>query len=272
MQTAIKDKDFSIGILSIATNSYLGYWQSMVRSLLQEVGNIQSVHLYLFTDSVREAEVFVSQLNILQVTIIEIPSYAWPEATLYRYSIYSKYEELFKNDILMHLDADMIINSDFILRVKDLFANSGMALVSHPGFWRPNRPISILRLYLTQPKKLYSDIKMKVFMGGLGSWEVNILSSAYVPRINRLTYVCGGTWLGTRKEFIDLVKELEDSVKNDELKGIVAIWHDESHLNKWASRNSYIRLTPEFCFDGSYPQLRGMTPLITAVDKTMEPK
>jgi hypothetical protein len=239
----------------------------MVQSLLQEVRDTDSVHLYLFTDSVREADFFASQLKNLAVTIIEIPPYTWPEATLYRYRIYSKHAESLHGDILMHLDADMIINADFVSKIKNLFRNSGMALVAHPGFWRPKRATSLLRLYFMNPKKLYSDFKMKVFMGGLGSWEVHDTSSAYVPRKNRQRYVCGGTWLGTRKEFLDLAKSLDENVRTDESNGVLAIWHDESHLNHWASRNSYIQLTPEYCFDSSYPQLRSITPLITAVDK-----
>ena len=270
METSTDSNDFSIGIISIATNNYLRYWQSMVQSLLQEVRDIHSIHLYLFTDSVHEAELFVSHLKDLQVTIIEIPSYAWPEATLYRYRIYSTHAERLQSDILMHLDADMMINADFVSKLKNLFRNSGIALVAHPGFWRPQRITSLLRLYFMSPKKLYSDLKMKVFMGSLGSWEVNNLSAAYVPRLKRKRYVCGGTWIGTRKEFLNLAKVLDENVKMDELNEILAIWHDESHLNHWASKNSYTQLTPEFCFAGSYPQLKSITPLITAVDKNRE--
>lgn len=272
MRTFTNGDEFSIGIISIATNNYLRYWQLMVQSLLQEIRDTNSIHLYLFTDSVDKAEHFVSQLKNLQVTIIEIPSYAWPEATLYRYSIYSKHAELLRCDILMHLDADMIINADFVSKIKSQFINSGIALVAHPGFWRPKNPTSVLRLYLMNPRKLYSDLKMKVFMGGLGSWEANNRSTAYVPRKDRQRYVCGGIWVGTREEFLNLAKVLDENVQKDESNGVLAIWHDESHLNYWASRNSYIHLTPEFCFDASYPQLRALTPLITAVDKNLEPE
>jgi hypothetical protein len=107
--------------------------------------------------------------------------------------------------------------------------------------------------------------------GGLGSWEQNPDSTAFVDRSERNNYVCGGTWIATREEFINMVQELDTQVAIDESRGVLATWHDESHLNKWASKNSHIILNPEFCYDASYPQLSKIIPVITAVDKKRKP-
>lgn len=267
MENSYVDEMFNIGILSIATNGYLGYWKSMALSLAMNVEQRSTVHLYLFTDEVSEAELFASQLTGLKVTVTEIPSYGWPEATLYRYRIYSDNAEKINARILMHLDADMIVNTDFTAELDNHLRESEIALVSHPGFWRPSGIYTLARLYLRKPQQLYVDLKLKIFFGGLGSWEKNIDSLAFVPRRERRNYVCGGIWFGLQHRFIELVKELDIQVRDDESRGVLAVWHDESHLNNWASRNSYLCLSPEYCFDGTYPQLWGLSPFITAVDK-----
>ena len=88
-------------------------------------------------------------------------------------------------------------------------------------------------------------------------------------RKDRRIYVCGGTWFGERDSFLKLVSELSQNVAADLEQNRIAVWHDESHLNWWASKNPHLTLTPEFCHVESYPQLEGLIATITAVDKTV---
>jgi hypothetical protein len=107
----------------------------------------------------------------------------------------------------------------------------------------------------------------KFRLGGIGAWETRKTSSAFTPRRKRLHYVCGGIWLGQREIFLKTIEELFFQVQKDQLNEVLAIWHDESHLNSWASQNSYFMLGPEFCYEASYPQLDGLRELVRAVNK-----
>jgi hypothetical protein len=104
-------------------------------------------------------------------------------------------------------------------------------------------------------------------MGGLGTWENRKKSSAYVPRRSRKVYVCGGFWLGKKSSFEKLVSKLDAETNIDLANGVVAKWHDESHLNKWASENACTVLEPSFCYDASYIWLKNLPEIIQAVRK-----
>jgi hypothetical protein len=109
-----------------------------------------------------------------------------------------------------------------------------------------------------------------MLIGGLGSWEEKVESDAFVPRHLRKKYFCGGVWFGKRESIFALLKNLSNATENDLKKGIIAVWHDESHLNRWASENVHGEESPELCFDETYPQLHGLSPSVTAVRKTLK--
>ena len=110
----------------------------------------------------------------------------------------------------------------------------------------------------------------KAKFGGLGTWERNELSRAFVPRSLRKNYVCGGAWLGKNSEILNLCKILSSRINEDLGQNIVAVFHDESHLNWYQANNNFSLLSPELCFDPSYPQLSALTPKILAVDKNVK--
>lgn len=73
--------------------------------------------------------------------------------------------------------------------------------------------------------------------------------------------------MGQNAKFKEMVSDLNDSVSRDELNGVMATWHDESHLNKWATTNAHSTLSPSYCYDPSYPHLWSLGEIIRAVDK-----
>jgi hypothetical protein len=141
-----------------------------------------------------------------------------------------------------------------------------MSLVSHPGFYR--KPgVRLIKYVLTDPIRVTKDFLKRVFFGGIGAWETNKKSDAFVSRRNRKNYFCGGVWMGSSKSFKHFLTINSQSIKNDLANGYIAIWHDESHLNKWASENKFKTLGPEYCYDPTYTQLAGIQGRIEAVDK-----
>jgi hypothetical protein len=55
--------------------------------------------------------------------------------------------------------------------------------------------------------------------------------------------------------------------KTDTTNSIIPKWHDESILNFWLTLNETTLLSPSFCFNPRYPQLKGLPEFIRAVDK-----
>jgi len=263
----IQSNSRSLGVLTVATNIYVNYWREMAISFDANCNKSDNVVLHVFTNQIDEVERIKIQLKNVLVVGHEIPNYKWPEATLLRYQIFDDAAEELSEDLLMHLDADMIINQSPLRIILKASKTGQICLVSHPGYWRPKAFISKTNFYRKNFTFLLNDILLNLKIGGLGSWETNEKSSAYVPRKYRRNYVCGGTWFGERSALLQLVSELSRNVTLDLKSNRVAVWHDESHLNSWSARNSHLILDPSLCFVSTYPQLQSLSPTITAVDK-----
>ena len=258
----------TIGVCSVATNHYIDYWEQMVISSRFKNGEF-GFHFHVFTDQTERVSSFARDNPDMGITCHKINSLNWPEATLYRYKLISEEAGSFTEDYLMHLDADMLFKQQFGGDLRPQDWKNGIALVAHPGFWRP-AGFGRLRFYSANPKVFLIDLVSYLKIGGLGSWSRDLSSLAYVERYKRREYVCGGVWMGSRRSFLDMVASLDNSVSKDEERAVMAIWHDESHLNKWASENLHTTLTPKYCFDPGYPQLRNLEEVIRAVDKNLE--
>ena len=256
----------SLDIVTIATNQYVNYWIQMIKSADQVLDKSSKIRAIVFTDDVNKCISIQNELNTISVEAISIESLKWPDATLLRYKIFHQYSSHLNSEYTMHLDADMLIHRDFIAPLDNLINKYDISLVSHPGYFRP-RGLKKVAFYLKNSDFLSRDLKSIVLLGGVGSWETKKNSSAYVPRNLRKVYVCGGTWLGKSIAIKKLFSELAEDVERDKNSGTMAIWHDESHLNRWAAENSFNLLPPSFCSDPTYRQLEGLPIYIEAVDK-----
>jgi hypothetical protein len=187
--------------------------------------------------------------------------------TLLRYELLAKAADKVKGEIVMHLDADMLFAGS--LTKKDLIqaiGNHEISLVRHPGYFRPYKFAKVI-FYLGNPRYIVSDLKSRLMNGGIGSWEKNSDSLAFVSRKDRKVYVCGATWFGKKNSIIDLCSSLSLRIQGDLSKNIIAKFHDESHLNWFAANNEVSLLSPKFCYYENYLQLSGIKPTLIAVEK-----
>lgn len=257
----------SIGILTIATNRYLDYWKDLVLTI--RGSSDDSITLHLFTDRFEEAEEFASTITHVSIQIHKISSLAWPLATLLRYEIYTDHAHLLDQEILMHLDADSIQSEGSTLLLTPRPWNAGLVFVQHPGFFRPRLGRGLIKYY-SAPRRALADLRRLLKVGGIGDWETRKVSRAFVSRAKRNIYCCGGCWFGFKKQFIDFCSLQATLVQQDLANNIVPKWHDESYLNRFVSENNVTVTTPEYCFDPSYIQLAGISPIFIAIDKGME--
>ena len=78
------------------------------------------------------------------------------------------------------------------------------------------------------------------FLGIIGSFETNGNSTANIldGYYDLKEYRQGCLWGGKSKQFIDMIIELDRRVDADLEKEVVAVWHDESHMNKYFVENN----------------------------------
>ena len=255
--------------VSIATNQYSSYLKKLIMSAKKLDTTEIAVEWIIFTDSPNEFHNIIEN-DILSVKTIKIPSLGWPDATILRYKLFQKYSDLITGEIVVYLDADMEICEDFISKLSPEKWVNECALVAHPGYWRYSSNLAAMQFYVRHPSNLMKDLIILARMGSLGTWETRSFSSAFVPRNQRRNYVCGGTWMAKNHKFKEICEQLSTKVDYDSKRNVTAIWHDESHLNKWASENNHTLLLPSFCFDSSYGSIVNLPSYIRAVDKRCE--
>jgi len=137
----------------------------------------------------------------------------WPKVTLMRYHAILKQKHLFMwYDYVFYIDADMSIESDI---AAEELASDGLTAVLHPGF--------------------------------VSTFERNPESAAYIDGYP--TYYQGCLIGGVTAEFVKMCDSIVKGVDADNEKGIVAIWHDESHLNRYLADHPPAKtLTPAYCY------------------------
>jgi hypothetical protein len=139
--------------------------------------------------------------------------FGWPKVTLMRYHSILAQKHLFMwYDYVFYIDADMLIASDI---AAEELASDGLTAVLHPGF--------------------------------VSTFERNPESAAYIEGYP--TYYQGCLIGGVTRDFVKMCEAIVNGVDADNAKGIVAVWHDESHLNRYLEDHPPAKiLSPAYCY------------------------
>lgn len=140
----------------------------------------------------------------------------WPYDTMMRYHVYAKNKSLLSaQDYLFACDADML----FVDTVGDEILGERVATL-HPGF-----------------------------INQRGSYDTNPDSLAYVSPSEGQCYFAGGFYGGKAEEVLNIAKILSQRIDDDLSRGVIAVWHDESHWNRYCIdiRPTHI-LSPSYCY------------------------
>ena len=91
------------------------------------------------------------------------------------------------------------------------------------------------------------------FLGGRGTPETRWESTAYISPVEKLVYYAGGFNGGKARFFLEMSAKIDRNIKKDLEYGIIAKWHDESHLNKYLMDHPpSIELSPAYCYPESW--------------------
>lgn len=257
----------SITFVSIATGEYLQHWKRQILSARDFLHDFEGQKWILATDQIDEANDFALTNGFTNMSFSQIPSYGWPEATLFRYKIISGLKNEITTAFACYLDADMKFINEVSIHSFIKHIRPGEVTVQiHPGFYRAEG-FRAIWFYLLNPKYLGKDLRTIVKYGGIGTWENSRISAAYLPRVKRKKYVCGGSWFSETKNLIKLTEVLSDRVEYDLNNNFIAKFHDESHLNWYVSEYPVNVIPPHFCVELSYPNLGFAEKFIEAVNK-----
>lgn len=186
-------------------------------------------------------------------TVIRQPYLGFPKETLHRYHTFLAQAELIRGyDMVFYSDVDML----FVAPVElGTIASNGITATLHPGY-------VVTR---THPKWGLTQTS--------GTPERNHQSAAYIPKGANNSYYCGGFNGGESNAFLRMSHEIRRMVDQDHDNGFTAVWHDESHLNRYLFDHPPAKvLSPSFCYpedyDGGYGwKPADYPPVLLALDK-----
>jgi histo-blood group ABO system transferase len=200
-----------ICILTIATNKYLQFVEKLYDDIERNFLNEHEISCLLFTDH----EVDTSE----NVRVHYIDHEPWPMPTLKRYNYFMKEKDfILEHDYCFYFDADMRIDNPVGEEVL-----GDLVGTKHPY------------------QSFHSIDEM--------SYDRNPESLAYVPLGGGETYYAGGFNGGRTTRFLKMAEVIADNVNKDLEKNIIALWHDESHMNRYMIDNPpTLSLTPSYCY------------------------
>ena len=200
-----------ICILTIATNRYLRFFEPLRASIARQFLPGHEIRHLLFTNHAVE-----SSQTLRTHRIAHEP---WPLPTLRRYEHFlAEKDFILDHDYCFYMDADMRVDR----RVGDEILGD-MVAVRHP--YQSFLPVA-KRTYERDPRSL-----------------------ACVPVGQGTTYYAGGFQGGRTAAFMEMAAVLSARIRDDTERGIVAVWHDESHLNRYlVDHPPSVSLSPAYCF------------------------
>jgi len=192
-----------ITLVSINLGQYTKYLDVFLKSASSFLFPGQPLKLFVFTDNALSSS---HKLRGNPATIIHNDFLGWPFSTLYRYHLFQRLPmDAYNSDYIIFFNA----NTQFVrpINLYEFFSGSPDLICGvHPGFI--NKP--------------YTDYP----------FEHRVASCAYLSPQPHHYYFQGcinGFKTESFKQYIDT---LSINIDSDLKRGIVSVWHDESHWNK----------------------------------------
>jgi len=210
----------SIAIIFVGVGKYTIYFPNYYRSAKRLFLPRTKKTFFVFTDQAN----FSPLLENSDIVTIAVKLERWPLPALYKFKYISQNAfQLEKFSHIVFMDADMQVVSK--VREEEFFCHDKLLFsVQHPSF-----------------------------LNKRGTFEFNRESLATVSEKDDLSvYRQGCLWGGKTKDVLDFAREMEKRIDDDLSRNIIAIWYDESHLNKYfiEHKDMVFTLGPEYAYPG----------------------
>jgi histo-blood group ABO system transferase len=204
----------NVGLLVMATGKYISFTGPLIESAEKHFCRNHNVTYFIFTDSKRD--------STENIKYIYQPRLGWPFDTMMRFQVYHNNRDILSSqDYLFACDADML----FVNEVGDEILGERVATL-HPGFYN-------------KPRHFFS-------------YDANPESKAYIDAYEGECYFAGGFYGGSAEEVLNIAKICSENITEDWNRGIIAVWHDESHWNRYCIDNKpTVVLDPSYCYPGN---------------------
>lgn len=216
---------------TVATHQYFSMWESQFEKALAILDPSKKYQWVVLTDDLesRKSRAHNCPPNV-QLVFFESPYRNWPEVTLFRYEIILQMKDLLLGEQIVWLDADMELQMEPRSREPDK-----LHLCPHPGFNFKLFPITFRSLAFVINTFNKSILFHAIGPFALGDWCRDSKSLSKVSFFGRRRYFHGAFWFGSRDVILSVCELLARRTRLDYVRGVVAPWHDESHLNWYAA-------------------------------------
>ncbi|MBQ7209011.1 MAG: hypothetical protein IJS01_14525 [Lentisphaeria bacterium] len=207
----------TIGFLYIATGKYMYFWKDFFLSCEKFFIPEARKHYFIFTDD-------TTMRSDDNITIIPRQCAGFPADSLFRFEMFLSIRELLqKQDYVFFLNANMQIVDAVGEEILPTAENGFLVGVLHPAEARKRPPWSFP--YERSPRSL-----------------------AYIPPNDPpYNYFTGAINGGRTPEFLAMSQLLADNIRKDYDKGIIARFHDESHLNRFFHSHHPLTMDCRYC-------------------------
>lgn len=201
-----------IAILCIDIGKYICFWKDLYESTEKYFLPGVTKEYFVFSDQKE-----IQYANEKKVHIINQKNLGWPYNTLMRYQMFLSIEE-------------QLEKFDYIF-----FFNANLLILEKIG--REILPSE--REQLVFVKRMPSFIRKEP-----NPYESNPKSTAYVNQKESALYVRGGLNGGETEAYLKMCHILKDNIDKDLQNNIIAIWHDESHITRYAIDHPEAKILP----------------------------
>lgn len=197
-----------IAILYIGIGHYVKFWEDFYSSCEKNFLVNSKKDYFVFTDQ-------INKVNGNSVTVFAETNYGWPGNTLYRFRMFNRIGEKLKQYdwvfffnanamFLKKVSEDILPKDDCNIITVGHFKYFGKDIINHNGYERHKKSTA----YVAWGKEGH-DFVQCCLIGATGT------------------------------EFYKLSHEIAENIKIDDENHVCAIWHDESHFNKYIVDKKY---------------------------------
>lgn len=210
-------RSMKIAVMYICTGKYEKFWDEFYRTSEEFFYPGVAKHYFVFTESFR-----IMEQEHDNVSYIYQKKSGWPYDTLLRFHWFAMVQDQIEPfDFCYYCNA----NSVFVRTVTP-------EVIPFPTQDKP--------LILWCHTAHYDD-----YISNCITTEQNPESTAFIGPDVPCRQHGGGFFGGTRQAFLKMTLDLRNNIQEDLNKGIIAVWHDQSHIIKYGAEHPYLEVAKD---------------------------